>query len=171
MRLFIGIPIPKELAEILSLIKYNVHGNINWVPQKNFHITLKFLGEITEKKVEKIILMLKEIKFNKFFIENGTYGFFPNKKYVKVFWMGVTPSESVFELHKLIEIRLSKFFKMEQDYIPHITLGRVKYADFSDINKVEIQKIKFEVNCFKLYQSTLTDIGPIYSVIENFKFD
>src|SRR3989344_2510990 len=68
MRLFIAITIPKEVKDYLWELKdeFKVLGKFNFVPKKNYHITLKFLGEIKEEKIDHIKQRLSEIKFNSF---------------------------------------------------------------------------------------------------------
>ncbi|MBI2671444.1 RNA 2',3'-cyclic phosphodiesterase [Candidatus Woesearchaeota archaeon] len=177
MRLFIAIEIPGEIKDYLFSIKNNFKNDIakvNWVAKKNIHLTLKFLSDVDEKLIKEIINKLNEVKFNKFDLELDKLGFFPNEDYIKVMWAGVKDPVKVMELQQDIEENLSNYFKKENEFSAHITIGRVKFIkkkkEFLEISKkIKIEKMSFKVTNFKLIKSELSKDGPKYTLIEEFK--
>jgi len=133
---------------------------------KNFHLTLKFLGDV--KCVNKIKERLKEVKFKPFVLESKTIGFFPNADYIKVIWLGFRESDELNELKNEIDRKLEGLIDKEQrEFKGHITIGRVKFVKdkkvlMDKIKQVKIPDFRFEVKEFKLIKSELTEEGPIY---------
>jgi len=152
MRLFIAIDLPADIKEYLKSIP--VPGRI----VKDYHLTLKFLGEAQS---EPVITALSKIKFEEFRITLSEMGVFPNEKRPRVVWVGVEPKDDVLKLHKEIENVLGK----DKKFHPHITLSRVKER----VKLNEIEQKDITVSTFSLIKSTLTPTGPIYETIKTFK--
>ncbi len=171
MRLFVAINIPDNIRnEIKNIQKSLDFPELKIVEPKNLHITIKFLGEVGESLKDKIIEVLRGIKFQKFEIGLSNIGVFPNEKYIKVIWIGCQSSELV-EFTKRVDMSLSKLgFELEKDYVPHLTLARVKkkppsilHSFLEKYKTVEIDN--FLVEKIVLKKSTLTPKGPIYEDI------
>lgn len=184
LRSFIAIPIEKqEIIDNVHSIQNKIKktsASIKYVKQKNFHILLKFLGNISNNTKSKIIPLLSEIsnKHSSFNIKIEGVDVFPSLNYIRVIWVGVSKGKRQLEkLSKDIENFLTKINipKENRKYIPHITLGRMN----SGKNKEEVKKIiennkdsnfgEIEVNEFKLFKSDLTKKGPIYTVLKTYK--
>ena len=79
MRLFLAIDLPEKAKDYL----YNFrrisrdYVKVSWVPKKNLHLTLKFFGEVDEKKLEALKAELKNIKQDSFKVKLKGIGFFP----------------------------------------------------------------------------------------------
>ena len=126
---------------------------------KAFHITLQFLGEIDEKTVPSIREKINSIKFKPFNIVSDKLGIFPNEKFIRVVWVGF---ENCKELKRIVE-ELS-----DEEFIPHVTLSRVKFVKdkkvyLEQLMKIKAEKKEFEVNRIILFKSELTENGPVYS--------
>lgn len=80
MRAFIAIEIPEEINKVLKELqrKFEGLGKINFTKEP-YHLTLKFLGDITEDRVSKIIIALGTIKIKPFELELTSLGVFPMK--------------------------------------------------------------------------------------------
>lgn len=169
MRCFLAIELNENIKEKLEELKsqFKMKG-IKLVEKENLHITVKFLGDIDDKMVKKIKnldLSIEPIKSDIKYV-----GVFPNENYMRVIWIGATNLIPVF---KEIDKKLSELgFKKEKDYVPHITIGRVKYIGDKKILKSKIDKYKnielgtLEVKSIVLMKSELTKEGPIYNVIK-----
>ena len=175
MRLFIAIELPEEVKNYLFELEGNLKskrfGKINWVFKKNLHITLKFLGEVKEDKVEELKDYLKKIKFEKFKISLEDIGFYLNGLRINVIRIGIKPQEDIVRLQKLIDEDTLGFGDIKLG--GHITLGRVKslknkhnFTDF--VKNLKIEKIKFEVDSFILFKSDLKKEGPDYASLERY---
>jgi len=176
MRVFVSIDISNN--EIINSIKNfqdSIKVDAKAIESKNFHFTLQFLGEISEKKVQLIIDEFKKIEFLKFKIYLKGIGVFPNSKSPKIIWIGTDEKSSakMIDLSKKIQKSLGSLgFTPDKSFKPHITVFRIK-KKIGDIRKeMEIhEKINFgiqEVSSFKLKKSELTPNGPIYSDLMEF---
>ncbi|MBU4284575.1 MAG: RNA 2',3'-cyclic phosphodiesterase, partial [Nanoarchaeota archaeon] len=78
MRVFIAIEMPEEIKKILLDAQKQINTEKAKVrPAKAFHLTLKFLGEVEEKKAEEIKSALNEISFKQFKTALTEIGVFP----------------------------------------------------------------------------------------------
>jgi len=172
MRTFIALEIPEKINKTLKEIqkKFEGLGKINFT-KVPYHLTLKFLGEITEDQASKIKDLLKEIKFESFELELSDLGVFPNENYIKVLWVGVK-RDKVNELQQQIDSKLETLFGKDKRFHAHITLGRVKFVKdkqkIKELLKTKIPDLKFEVKEFKLIKSELTSEGPVYKDLETY---
>jgi 2'-5' RNA ligase len=173
MRLFVAIPLPEEvIAELKRMQAALDMFGIRHV--KDFHLTLKFLGDVPDKKLEILRQKLMEVQFQPFNAELAEIGVFPNKDYIKVIWAGVK-AEQVYNLQKEIEHKLETMgWGREKDFKLHLTLARVNFikdrlALAQKLETLKIKQITFMVTEFQLIKSTLTPQGPIYETQTIFK--
>ncbi len=175
MRLFIALPLPDEIKNYLINVQQRIvqalQGKINLV--KEFHLTLKFLGEVDEKTREKIKSSLQNIKVKPFHLQLNSLGFFPNENYIRVVWIGLKPAGKIIELQQQIDNSLKDFFPRDTRFEPHLTLGRVKFiknkTEFKkQIAETKIEPKKLRIEKFQLIKSELTPNGPLYEIIEEF---
>ncbi len=140
---------------------------------KNLHLTLKFLGEITENNIKKIKERLKQISFGFFEGELENIGVF-SEHFIKIIWIELTGN--VFELQKQIDEKLQDFFEPEKRFMSHITIARVKHVKdkkklIDILKKINHKKIKFKIDSFYLMESELKSEGPVYKVIEKYDLE
>ncbi len=176
MRAFIAIPLSEEIRNILFNIQKEISGfaKINWVPKKNIHLTLKFLGEVQEQQTQEIMSLLTNVKFKKIKAALDTLGAFPNLSHINTIWVSATPQEPIIQLQQQIDQLLLSKFPQDQRFSVHITIGRVKFVKKKDelirkIKELEIPKKEFEIDKFELIKSTLTGQSPVYEVIKEFQ--
>ncbi|MCD6492970.1 MAG: RNA 2',3'-cyclic phosphodiesterase [Archaeoglobaceae archaeon] len=174
MRLFVAVDLENEVREKiyeLSKALSSIRG-IKTVEKENLHITLKFLGEVSDVKAERIKSQLESIEAEKFKAHFYNIGFFPPKGKIRVIWVGVEEGKENFkDLALKVENSLKKLgFKKDKEFVAHATVARVK----KPINRDELIQVleSFEndfgwlnVDKFKLKQSILTQKGPIYKDI------
>lgn len=174
---FIAIDIPtnKKLLEMENEIK-NIQADLKLVEPENIHVTLKFLGDTDEEKIEEIQEIIKNsVKDIKAFsVKLKGSGVFPNKNYMKVIWVGLENAEKLKEIAEKIDKKLEPLgFKTEKrGFSAHLTLARVK----SSKNKEKLLKIiekyqdiefaTIDVKSIKLKKSDLTPKGPIYKTLK-----
>uniref|UniRef100_A0A7V3RHU9 RNA 2',3'-cyclic phosphodiesterase n=1 Tax=candidate division WOR-3 bacterium TaxID=2052148 RepID=A0A7V3RHU9_UNCW3 len=177
MRTFIGIEIPERQRKVIyEFWKEERSKNlpIKWVEFENLHITLKFLGEVDEKRMNEIIPALSSIskKTKGFLCQLENFGCFPGIRNPRVLWMGVSQGErEIINLAIELDDALSKygFKKEEKKFHPHLTLGRIR-APFKidEIIDKNLKTESFRVNDFVLFKSTLLPSGPIYERLKTF---
>lgn len=177
MRLFIAIDLPDEIKEELVFAQEFIgskDAKIAWDSKKKLHLTLKFLGEISEDKIGKLTERLRTIKFESFSLELGKLGVFDSFETARVLFVDVKPLEELRKLGQKIDSETLDFYSRSYEFNSHITIGRVKQIKFKKelvekLKKVNIKKgLRFNVDCFTLYKSILSNAGSSYEVVERF---
>lgn len=180
MRTFVAIDISDEARNTLASIQSELKdskADVKWVEPKNIHLTLKFLGEISEETFLNVKNVLDEISSQNrpFQIEIVGLGAFPDLKRPRVIWAGIENGKTyIRELAKKIDSALLKYgFKEEQrGFVAHITLGRFRSLKNIDrlrsilspiIDNWKVLIVPVSEIC--LYKSTLTSTGPLYSCL------
>ena len=166
MRAFIAIEVPFNRG--IEEVQREIKGKVKKVERENMHITLKFLGEVDERTIERVKEVVEECKEERFSFTLKGIGFFPNDRYVRVIWIGVENYEPIERMARCIDEKLAKMgFKREKSYVPHLTIARAKgpvdtkaLGKFSTVNfgTVDVKEVKIK-------KSTLTPQGPIYEDI------
>lgn len=175
MRCFIAIDLPEEARKELEKIQEQLKSpdtKAKWVKPEQIHLTLKFLGELTDSQVNKVKDLLKGITFEPLKVKLNALGTFPTQTFVRVIWIDILPKEKLVELHEKIDSTLSEqgFRKEKRGFETHLTLARVKsikdkQALIEKLKEIKVRPIEFEIKNFKLKKSTLTKEGPIYEDI------
>lgn len=181
MRAFLGIPIPDNLKpQILRIQDKFDYFDIKFVEKENLHFNLRFFRDIEEEKLDKLNAALKKVcsQFEPFEIGISGIGAFPSKNYVRVIWLGVKEGYQTFKTlaettGKAIE---SLGFEKEENFVPHLTLGRVRSGRNKNellvllrkLEEVEIGKMK--IDKLILFQSKLSPKGPVYEEVFSVKF-
>ncbi|MBU4374605.1 MAG: RNA 2',3'-cyclic phosphodiesterase [Euryarchaeota archaeon] len=175
IRTFIAVELPQRFIPEIEKIEFMLNTpGIKLVEPAQVHITLKFLGDISEDNVEPIASALSQVSCKPFEARIKGVGVFPKPAYIKVIWFG---AEGNFEaLHSEVERVLAPFnFEKDDRFSPHATLARVK--QLRDKAKL-LEKIKeledidlgsMNVESISLKKSTLTPQGPIYETLREIK--
>jgi len=178
-RCFVALDLPRgiinELKRIQEIIKKKNLFAGKFVEPENFHLTLKFLGELDETEVKEVKERLGEIKFEGFESGLGGVGVFSSKykSYVRVVWVKLK-GRQVFELQKKIDEYLKDLFEKEFRFMSHITIARVKHVGdkkkFLDhVKAIKVKKIGFVIDKFFLKKSELKPEGVVYEDVEGYK--
>lgn len=176
MRLFVGISLPDNIREEAYNIQKSIDSKnvkINFIAKKNFHLTLKFLGEIVPEEIDKISERLNQIDQEKFKVNLSKVSFFKHNGDVSVIYLTLEPGDRLIRLQqKVDEILLDLFYK-DQRFSPHLTLGRIKLikkrVDFiKNIKEIKVNNLEFEIKEFHLIESKLTKDGPNYKILKTF---
>ena len=162
----------KEIARIQELLaKTKFTGKVTEL--ENLHLTLKFLGEIDDKKIEEVKKKLKEIKLSSMKLKLGKIGTFSIHGNPNIIWVKVEGKE-IYELQKKIDDSLGDLFKPEERFMSHLTIARIKYVKdkkgfLEHIDSIHVKPIEFDVSSFKLKKSELKPIGPVYMDLESYE--
>jgi 2'-5' RNA ligase len=181
MRAFISVDIGAlpGIVTILDDLK-KTDADLRLVKPENVHLTLKFLGDIDEKMVDRIAgIMEKSVKdISPFRIKLRGVGVFPSMNYMRVVWIGVENAEKVGVIAEKLENELSNLgFKREKrKFSPHVTVGRVKSPKNKDVlqnflkENVDKEFGELDVKCIRLKKSVLTPKGPEYFTVKEMPF-
>lgn len=178
IRTFIAVEI-KDASVMRRLIEIRDYllsssAELKLVEDENIHLTLRFIGEIPSILVKAICAEISKIQVEKFQIHVKGVGGFPSIVRPRVVWAGVEEgTDKLRELYLLVDERLRKLGipREREEFIPHITLARVK--GFRNIDKLtrilsELVNVDFgytEVDEVFVKKSVLTPSGPVYSNI------
>ena len=134
MRTFIAVDLDDRLkTHFIHIIKKLDTGDrgLKWITRQGMHITLKFLGEISESQKSDVERVLDKVtnKHSSFLLKfRGTGAFPQNSKNPSVLWIGLDKNEALETLHADIEEELAGlgFPKDNRPFHPHLTLCRIK---------------------------------------------
>lgn len=178
-RSFIAIEANEEVRNSLNEVQKELEqtgADLKLVRSENIHMTLRFLGDISEDRVglfEDVIN--KASKTDPFQIRVKGLGVFPDPGFIRVVWAGVSEgSEKVTSLRREVDQELDKINHPPDDkeFTPHFTIARVKSGKAkSEINSIVEDKSDEEwgivkVDRIELKESELTPKGPIYTTLE-----
>ncbi|MFH1801740.1 MAG: RNA 2',3'-cyclic phosphodiesterase [archaeon] len=173
MRCFISIDIPEKVQkEIIRIQEQLPEFYGKKTEPENLHLTLKFLGEISEERVEEIKKRLEEIKFNKVEAEIDSLGVF-SEKFIRIIWLHLANCEG---LQKKIDESLGDLLEQEKKFMSHLTIARVKNVRdkkkfLEELDKIKTTEIKFIVSSFKLKESVLKPERVMYKTLQNYFLD
>ena len=173
IRLFTAVETPQfpKVIELMDAVKRS-GADVKLVESHNVHITLVFIGEIQENKLDLVKEAMAKLSFNSFKVKLKGTGAFPNLSRPRVVWVGI--EEGLQELRAIRGTLLKELLGRgirpddEKEFSPHLTIGRVKGPSnlLNLINVInEYQNVdfgEFVVNKVILFKSTLTPKGPIY---------
>ena len=128
MRLFVALDLDDNIRSRIARFLDGVQGfapGARWLRPDSLHVTLKFIGEQTETQVE-IERALAGIQADQFVINLRGYGFFPDKRAPRVFWIGIDGGSRLTSLAETVDSVLVplQIPKEEHAYSPHLTLAR-----------------------------------------------
>jgi 2'-5' RNA ligase len=184
MRTFIAIELTEEMREVLaraeSHLKY-AGADVKWVDKANIHLTIKFLGEITDTKADEVKALLDRIacETKPFDLSLKDIGAFPKIEYPKVLWMGIGNGESEsIALAGNIDSALFNigFPKETRPFAAHLTIGRVRSPKNRAALKEKISSYRLpgifsqRASAVVFFKSTLTPRGPIYAKLHESVF-
>jgi 2'-5' RNA ligase len=182
MRLFIAVNIPKKerdrifrVARVFREAEYPVR----WVEPDLFHLTMKFLGDVTPEKLPTVKEVIEGValKTGGFQMKIEGFGAFPTIRRPRTLWVGADPSPALRCLKQDLEWALSDhdFDRETRAFHPHFTLGRATSengagafrgldtlsADLSYSADVKVWKVD-------LMESHLSASGPRYEILSSF---
>jgi 2'-5' RNA ligase len=181
-RLFIAVDVRgnADFNSDFDRIRDRLSGEgIKWTKPENTHITLVFLGDTDESRINVIGKILEErcTGFGNFGIVLRNIGVFRNLSDARIIRADIQEAEKLKELNSLISNDLKKagFTIEDRPFSPHLTIGRVKSLKdrnalktlIDEYRDVELQRI--QVENIILYESILKQSGPEYRPVSTFK--
>ncbi|MBW6423967.1 RNA 2',3'-cyclic phosphodiesterase [Rhizobium sp. XQZ8] len=172
-RLFTALEIPRNVAMSLSLLRGGIPG-ARWIDVENYHITLRFIGDVDGRTADEIVDRLDRIDRPEFQATLTGIGSFGSKKPHSVY-AGVSPSPEMYALQSEIE-RICQRIGLPPDprkFTPHVTLARLKNCRLDDVvhylsGRGNFWTTPFMVNRFVLLSSKESVGGGPYLTEEIF---
>jgi 2'-5' RNA ligase len=167
-RLFTALEIPSEIGQSMAQLRGGLPG-ARWVDPENYHLTLRFIGDIDDALADEIADLLGQVARRKFSLRiDGLDSFGGHKPRAVV--AAIQPVAELVELqaeHERIMQRVG--LQPERKYKPHVTLARLRdtssrqVADFLSL-RLPFRSPSFSVSRFVLYSSRNSVGGGPYVV-------
>ncbi|MGV1753746.1 RNA 2',3'-cyclic phosphodiesterase [Agrobacterium sp. CG674] len=172
-RLFTALEIPRNAAMSLSLLRGGLPG-ARWIDVENYHITLRFIGDIDGRTADEVVNRLDRIDRPEFQVNLTGIGSFGSKKPHSI-WAGVSPSAEMNALQSEIE-RMCQRLGLPPDprkFTPHVTLARLRHSRLDDVvhylsGRGDFRTSSFNIGRFVLMSSKESVGGGPYIVEEAF---
>ncbi len=182
MRLFVAISVPDSVKQHARMIRNQLgvyRADIKWVEYENYHLTVKFLGEVNSSDLPQLKKQLSVAAESSppFNLSAGGVGYFPNRRRPRVFWLGIKGEldKAEFAAERVDAYLGDLGYEPEREHRFHLTLGRIR----SDTNIKDMQLaadkmtakdklVVFRVDKLRLMMSDLKSSGPVYSEMGSF---
>ena len=183
VRCFVAIEIPEPIQALLKPVQTRLQSEVrkaSWTKQGNFHLTLKFLGDVKTEAVDAISKTVQNVANTQksFSIELGGIGAFPTLARPRVIWIGVKHgAATVSHIAKAANLELKHLgFPTDNRFHPHLTLGRLRTpVNLKPLKSVldkynTIDGAIVNVNEIIVMQSQLHPNGAIYTPLNVCQF-
>ena len=183
LRAFIALELPIEiqqrLAQVTNQLKQELAGiPIRWVPANNIHLTLMFLGDVSDSNLQMVKdnLVSEVVNHLPFEISVGGLGVFPSLQRPRVIWVGVEAPGELSAIQSGIEHRMIRlgYAGEGRPFSPHLTVGRVSRNANATEMRIISQVIQpaqvgflgvVRVEQIHLFRSDLNSDGAVYTRI------
>ncbi len=180
IRCFVGLPLPQsyqlEMENLALALKKGLCSQMSWVRPGSLHLTLKFLGDVSEPDLKRVRDALSCVRFKPFSLQAGRGGFFPNGYKPRSIWAGLLQgADECRQLAAKVEAELVplNFFPHEHDFRAHLTIGRIKKIGRDDWTKL-LKVIwgrkwpEIKISEFVLFKSELSSGGARHTRLGEF---
>lgn len=164
MRLFLAIKIPDQIQDKISSLYIQEEQGIRWTPAHQLHLTLIFIGDQPQEKIDEISEAIAEIEFNTMPINLSKTGFFKSG----IYWIGVEETNALMNLQKKLYRAIANLgIHIEnRRFKPHITIARDRGISAPLAQSIERKGLgfaaSFTASSFELMSSYLKPNGPEY---------
>jgi 2'-5' RNA ligase len=170
IRLFVGLELPSEARQRLALLSGAGIPGARWVPPENYHLTLRFIGEVPGHVAEEIDLALAALRAPGFTLELAGLGTFARSGRATALWAGVARNPALDHLAAKVETAMQRIglARERRRFAPHVTLARIadapveKLAAFVQAHNL-FRAAPFEVAHFTLFSSLLGKEASVYT--------
>ena len=186
LRLFIAIAVPPEVRKEIGraqgqLQRHSPPGVIRWTRPEQFHVTLKFLGDVPAESVPALEKSAAEVcaKFSPLKMSAHGAGFFPNERRPRVIWAGASDEAGQTpELFRQLDEALRWLSPAEKPerFSGHITLGRFKPGRHGSLENLMKRAALLRAQHFgdwraaevELVRSELNSVGAMHTAMAAF---
>ncbi|OGT07759.1 MAG: 2'-5' RNA ligase [Gammaproteobacteria bacterium GWE2_37_16] len=182
-RTFIAITLSyslqKEITKIIAQLKKEpLYHSIRWTKPKNLHLTLRFLGDITQDQLAKISLELFSClsKLRSFTLQFDTLIPFPDTHSPIALVLKPVTSNELNNLAHIIDNCVLQYgvSSEKRAFHPHLTLARIKHklpchSTHESLAKIHLPKLVLEVKQINVMHSKPTPLGSYYKSLMDFQ--
>ena len=168
-RLFTGVEIPPEIGAALSSLRGGLPG-ARWIDPENYHLTLRFIGDVDDAVAHEVVSMLGRVKREAFDLRMDGVSAFGGRK-PRAVVATVAPAQALLDVQAEHE-RLMQRIGLEPEgrkYTPHVTLARLRDSSSSQVAdylaaRGYFRTAAFRVSRFVLFSSRASFGGGPYVV-------
>jgi len=168
--LFIALDFPEWVKDRLADVCIGLH-RADWVPSEQYHLTLRFLGEVDVHAFRELQVGLGSLQARSFYLTLKGMGLFPLRGDPEVLWAGVSKNEDLQSLRNKVESQVIRRGAAPdaRKFFPHVTLAKVRDAQEEGVGRYIMENSLFSIpeipiQSFSLYSSRLTPEGAIHTV-------
>ncbi len=169
MRLFVGLDLPWDFKQRLAALAGGIPG-ARWVPPENYHLTLRFIGEVVPHQAEEIDLALATLRAKAFDLTLAGLGTFAKGGRDTQLWTGVDRNPALDLLQAKVEQALQRagLAPERRRFTPHVTLARLdnaapgKLAEFVQTHNL-FRAEPLPISHFCLFSSRLGKEASVYT--------
>jgi 2'-5' RNA ligase len=180
IRTFIAVPLDSGVRQRAADLSQQLQASgvkASWTKTDNMHVTLKFLGDVDEHRIEAVCRATQQAAgaMAAFALRLRGAGAFPSVQRPRTVWIGATDGrQEIAELARDIDRALSRlgFAKEKRAFQPHLTIARVRGggAAQSELGRLIVEQADFDagisgIHEVRVYASTLGPAGPTYEVL------
>ncbi|MCK8783953.1 RNA 2',3'-cyclic phosphodiesterase [Roseomonas sp. NAR14] len=124
-RLFVALSLPTEVKTQLAALVGGIQG-VRWVPPENYHLTLRFIGEVPGWQAQEVDDALSAIRARPFELRLRGVGTFEKAGRISALWVGAERTEGLAHLQNKVETALQRI-GLEPErrrFAPHVSLAR-----------------------------------------------
>jgi 2'-5' RNA ligase len=175
-RLFTGVEIPADIGQSLSMLRGGLPG-ARWITPENYHLTLRFIGDMDDVIAHEVASLLGRIKRDAFELYfEGLTSFGGRKPRAVV--ATVSPTQALLDAQAEQE-RLMQRIGLQPEgrkYTPHVTLARLRDSSSRDVAEFlaargYFRTAAFPVSRFVLFSSRNSVGGGPYVVEQSYPFN
>ena len=152
MRLFVALDLPRALRTRLSFLCGGLPG-VRWVQPENYHVTLRFIGELPVWRAEEVDHALANIRAPGFELTLAGVGAFNKAGRVSSLYIGIDRNPALEHLQTKVEraLQAAGVEGERRRYIPHVTMARLEGARSEGVPEA---KVAGWVQSHNLFRST-----------------
>ncbi|MEX2554986.1 MAG: RNA 2',3'-cyclic phosphodiesterase [Actinomycetota bacterium] len=174
MRLFVAVDLPATVKDELDHAVDDVRPSLaeaRWVPRDNLHLTVSFLGEVGDERVEGIVAAMQEAltATAPFVARLAGSGAFPSARRARVLWAGLEAAEDRLASVANACIRALEplgFPAESRPWTAHVTVARLREpGEVSRALPLTLEPVAFPIEAVTLFRSRLGRPAPRYEAI------
>lgn len=169
IRLFVALALPEALKAELAGLVGGIPG-ARWVLPANYHMTLRFIGELQSWQAEEVDHALATIRAKPFAVSLRGLGIFEKAGRIQALWVGVERSDALAHLQAKVETAIQRIGipPERKRFAPHVTLARTERAPPDKvIGFVQAHNLfrapPVVIEHFSLFSSLLGKEHPVYT--------
>jgi 2'-5' RNA ligase len=173
-RIFVAVDLPVDHAAALQRL-HDADLPARWVPSDQYHVTLRFLGDVDEERTRRVMNELESIDLPAFQLGGEGLDVFPSRRRPRVVVAHVNEEPGLMTLQQQIEEIASGmgFDEDRKPFNPHVTFARLQEAAPRDVRAYMARHSDFKIEAFsaeqfRLYKSELGSDGAVHSVLQRY---